>query len=322
MDRRTFLAGTGAMLLAAPLAVEAEQATGQQHRVGLLNGATGGQVEVAFREGLHALGYAEGTNLVIDARAARGRVERLPILMRELLDAKPEVIVTFGTTASQAAKAATTTTPIVMAFAGDPVGTRLVSSLAKPGGNVTGMSLAASELSGKRLDLLKEVIPRLIRLTVLGDVSRQVEIQETERAARLLGLTVVLVELTRAEGFDRALGEVSRSHPQALFIINTAVTVTHRARIVDFALKNRVSLVGTQSGWAKAGALMDYSSSVIDASRRSAVLVDKILKGAKPGDLPVEQPTKFELVINLKTAKTLGLTIPPSLLARADEVIQ
>ena len=320
VTRRAFLGALTGGLLAAPLHVEAQQR--QPHRVGLLNGATEGQVEAAFREGLRALGYAEGTNLVIDARAARGRVERLPILMRELLDAKPEVIVTFGTTATQAAKAATTTTPIVMAFVGDPVGTRLVSSLAKPGGNITGMSLAASGLSGKRLDLLKEVIPKLIRLTVLGDVSRQVEIQETERAARLLGLTVVLVELTRAEALDRALREVSRSRPQALFIINTAVTVTHRARIVDFALKNRVSLVGTQSGWAEAGALMDYASSVTDASRRSAVFVDKILKGATPADLPVEQPTKFELVINLRTAKTLGLTISPSILLRADQVIE
>jgi len=242
--------------------------------------------------------------------------------MRELLDAKPEVIVTFGTTAAQAAKAATTTTPIVMAFAGDPVGTRLVSSLAKPGGNVTGMSLATSELSGKRLDLLKEAIPKLTRLTILGDVSRLVEIEETERAARVLNLTVALVELTRADAFDRALGEVSRTRPQALLIINTAVTVSYRTRIVEFALKNRVPLVGTQSGWAAAGALMDYSSSSTDASRRAAVFVDKILKGVKPADLPVEQPTKFELVINLKTAKSLGLTIPQSLLVRADEVIQ
>ena len=308
-------------LALAPLGVEGQQGTGQRHRVGLLNGAAPG-IEAVLRDSLRALGYVEGTNLVIDARAARGDVERLPTLMRELLDAKPEVIVTFGTTAAQAAKAATTTTPIVMAFAGDPVGTGLVSRLAKPGGNVTGMSLAASELSGKRLDLLKEVIPKLIRLTILGDVSRQVEIQETERAARVLGLTVTLVELTRAEGFDRALGEVSRSRPQALFIINTAVAVTLRARIVDFALKNHVALVGTQSSWAKAGALMDYSSSVTDACRRSAVFVDKILRGAKPADLPVEQPTKFELVINMKTAKALGLTIPPSVLGRADQVIE
>jgi putative ABC transport system substrate-binding protein len=242
--------------------------------------------------------------------------------MRELLDAQAEVIVTFGTTAAQAAKAATTTTPIVMAFAGDPVGTRLVSSLAKPGGNITGMSLATSELSGKRLDLLKEAIPKLTRLTSLGDVARQVEVEETERAARVLSVSVALVELTRAEGFDRALGEVSRTRPQALFIINTAVTLAYRPRIVDFALKNRVSLVGTQSGWAKAGALMDYSSSATDATRRAAVFVDKILKGAKPADLPGEQPTKFELAVNLKTAKALGLTVPQSLLVRADEIIQ
>src|SRR5262249_28906711 len=164
--------------------------------------------------------------------------------------------------------------------------------------------------------------PKLIRLTILGDVSRQVEIQETERAARVLGLTVALVKLARAEEFDGALGEVSRSRPQALFIINTAVTVTHRTRIVDFALRNRESLVGTQTGWAQAGALMDYPSSVSDASRRSAVFVDKILKGAKPADLPVEQPTKFDLVINMKTAKALGLTIPQSVLLRADQIIE
>ena len=320
MNRRAFVTGLGAVLAAAG-AARGQQATGQRHRIGLLNGASG-QVEAVFREGLRALGYVEGSNIVIDARAAHGRVERLPTLMRELLAAKPEVIVTFGTTAAQAAKAATTTTPIVMAFAGDPIGTQLVASLAKPGGNVTGMSLAASELSGKRLDLLKEVSPKLIRLTILGEHSRQVEIQETERAARVLGLTVALVELARAEEFDRALGEVSRSRPQALFIINTAVTVTHRARIVDFALRNRVSLVGTQNGWAEAGALMDYASSVTDASRRSAVFVDKILKGAKPADLPVEQPIKFELVINMKTAKALRLTIPQSVLLRADRVIE
>ncbi len=321
--RRIGLAVILAVTLAlAPLTVGAQQATGQRHRVGLLNGAAPGGSEAVLREGLRALGYVEGINLVIDARAAHGRVERLPALMRELLDAKPEVIVTFGTTAAQAAKAATTTTPIVMAFAGDPVGTRLVASLAKPGGNVTGMSLATSDLAGKRLDLLKEVIPKLTRLTILGDISRQVEIQETERAARVLGLTVALVELTRAEGFDRALDEVSRTRPQALFLINTAVTVTYRARIVDFALKNRVSLVGTQGGWAEAGALMNYASSITDASRRAAAYVDKILKGAKPADLPVEQPTKFELVINLKTARALGLTIPQTLILQADHVIE
>jgi putative ABC transport system substrate-binding protein len=322
MNRRTFLAGTGAVLLAAPLAAEA-QATGQRHRVGFLDAAApGGGAEAVVRDGLRALGYVEGVNLVIEARAAHGHVERLPTLVRELLDAKREVIVTFGITAAQAAKAATTTTPIVMAFAGDPVGTQLVASLARPGGNVTGMSLAASELSGKRLELLKEIVPKLTRLTILGDISREVEVQEIQKAARALGLTVAMVELARAEGLDSALGEASRTRPQALFVLNTAVTITHRAPIVDFALKRRVPLVGTQSRWAQAGALMTYSPSLTDSSRRAVVYVDKILKGANPADLPIQQPTKFDLVINLKTAKAIGLTIPPSLFQRADEVIQ
>src|SRR5437867_2815923 len=249
------------VLLATPLAADAQPPTAQRHRVALLNAAAPGQSEAVLRERLRALGYVEGTNLVIDARAADGRVERLSDLIRELLDAKPEVIVTFGTTAAQAAKAATTTIPIVMAFAGDPVGTRLVASLARPGGNVTGMSLATSELSGKRLELLKEIIPKLTRLTILGDISRQVDIQETEKAARVLGLTVVLVEFTRTEELDRALSEVSRTRPQALFVINTALTVTLRARLHDFAMKNRVPLVGSQSAWAEAGALMHYAAS-------------------------------------------------------------
>jgi len=327
ISRRRFITGfvTGLTPLAATASAQeykAQQVTGQRHRVGLLNAAAPGQPERVLREGLRALGYVEGANLVIDARAARGRVESLPALARELLDAKPEVLVTFGTTAAQAAKAATMTTPIVMAFAGDPVGMRIVASLARPGGNITGMSLATSELPGKRLDLLMEVVPKLTRIAILGDISRQIEIEETEKAARVLGLSVALVELTRAEGLDRALGEVSRTRAQALFVINTAVTITHRARVVDFALKSRLPLVGTQSGWAEAGALMNYASSLTDASRRAAVYVDKILKGAKPADLPVEQPTKFELIINLKTAKALGLTIPPALLQRADQVIE
>jgi putative ABC transport system substrate-binding protein len=196
------------VLIAVPLEAEA-QATGQRHRVGLLDSAAPGRPEAAFREGLRARGYVEGGNVVIDSRFARGHPERLAALVRELLGAKPEVIVTFGLMAAQAAKAATTTTPIVMAFAGDPVGTRLVASLARPGGNVTGMSLATPELAGKRLELLKEVVPKLTRLSVLGDLSRQVEVQETQAAARALGLTMALVEFTRAEGLERALAEAS-----------------------------------------------------------------------------------------------------------------
>jgi len=322
MHRRAFMVTVGGSIVAAPLVAEAQVSGTQRHRIGFLNGAGPGGPEGVFREALRSLGYVEGANLVIDAKYARGSVERLSILTRELLDAKPEVIVTFGTTAAQAAKAATTTIPIVMAFAGDPVGTRLVVSLARPGGNVTGMSLATAELPGKRLELLKEIMPKLTRLTILGDISREIEIQETEKAARVLGLTVALVELTQAGGLDKALGEVARTHPQALFVMNTAVTVTHRTRIIDFALKNLVLLVGTQAGWAKAGALMDYSSSTTDSSRRAAVYVDKILKGANPADLPIQQPTKFELAINRKTANALRLTIPQTLLLQADEIIE
>jgi len=308
------------VLLAVPLEAEA-QATGQRHRVGLLNAATPGRPEAAFRDGLRALGYVEGGNVVLDSRFAQGRPERLPALVRELLGAKPEVIVTFGLTAAQAAKAATTTTPIVMAFAGDPVGTRLVASLARPGGNVTGMSLATPELAGKRLELLKEMVPKLTRLSVLGDLSRQVEVQETQAAARVLGLTVALVEFTRPEGLERALGGASHARPEALLVLNSAVTATHRARIIDFGLKNRLPLVSNTGEWAVAGALISYAPSLADSSRRAAAYVDKILKGANPADLPIEQPTKFELVINLRTARALGLTIPRSVLARADQVI-
>ena len=269
IERRSFIGTLASSLLAAPLAAEA-QATGQRHRVGLLNGAAPGKPEAAFREGLRALGYVEGGNVVVDSKFAQGRVERLPALAHELLGANPEVIVTFGA-AAQAAKAATTTTPIVMAFAGDPIGTRLVASLARPGGNVTGMSLATPELAGKRLELLKEVVPKLTRLTVLGDLSRQLEVvRQTQEAGRGLGMTVALVEFTRAEGLDTALGEVAHTRPEALLVLNSAVTSTHRVRILDFALKKRVPLVSSTSEWAVVGALMIYAPSLSDSSRRAA----------------------------------------------------
>ncbi len=320
MERRTFLGSLA--LLAAPRAAMAQPAE-RRYRVGFLNASTpGGQVEAVLREGLRALGYVEGANLVIETRDAHGHVERLQVLARALLESKPEVIVTFGTTAAQAAKAATPTIPIVMAFAGDPVGTRIVASLARPGGNVTGMSLAAAELSGKRLELLKEILPKLMRLTILGDTSREVEVQETEKAARTLSLAVTRVELTRVEGLDTALGEVSRTRPQAVIVLNTAVTTSRRVRIADFALKNRVPLVGTAGAWVPAGALLSYAPSLTDSARRAVAYVDKILKGAKPAELPIQQPTKFELAVNLKTARLIGLTIPPAVLARADQVIE
>jgi putative ABC transport system substrate-binding protein len=276
MHRRRFLVTSLAGALAVPLAAGA-QPTGQRPRIGLLNAAAPGRPEAAFRESLRAFGYVDGGNVVVDSRFAQGRAERLPALARELLAAKPAVIVTFGTTAAQAVKEATTTTPIVMAFAGDPVGTQLAASLARPGGNVTGMSLATPELAGKRLELLKEVVPKLTRLTVLGDLSRsaqQVEVRQTQEAARGLGLTVVLVEFARAEGLESALGEVFRTRPEALLVLNSALTGTHRSRIIDIALKKRVPLVSSTSEWAVVGPLMIYAPRLVVSCRRAAAYVD------------------------------------------------
>jgi ABC-type uncharacterized transport system substrate-binding protein len=324
MDRRRFLLIWLAGAFAVSLAGEA-QTQGRRPHVGLLNAATPGRPEAAFRASLQALGYADGKNLVIGSRFAQGRAERLPALARELLAEKPDVIVTFGTTAAQAAKAVTTTTPIVMALAGDPIAAGLAASLARPGGNITGLSLATPELAGKRVELLREALPSLTRITVLGDLlhaPRPVEVRHVENAARTLGVTVALVEFTRAEDLDRALREVAHMRPEGLLVVNSALTATHRSRIIDSALKARIPVVSSTAEWAVAGALIIYAPSVIESCRRAAAYVDKILKGAKAGDLPIEQPTKFELVINLKTAKALGLTIPPSLLARADQVIE
>jgi putative tryptophan/tyrosine transport system substrate-binding protein len=264
----------------------------------------------------------EGANIQIEAKFGQGQPERLAGLVGELLGSKPQVIVTFGLTAAQAARAATARVPIVMAFAGDPVGARLVSSLARPGGNITGLSLATPELAGKRLEILKEISPKLVRLCVLGDLSRHGDLRQTQDAARALGLTVALVDFTRADGLDRALGELADRRPEAVLVFNNALTTTHRRRISGVALKSRWLLVSSTSAWPEAGALMSYAPSLSDSCRRAATYVDKILKGAKPADLPVEQPTKFELIVNLKTAKALGVTIPPSLLARADQVIE
>jgi putative ABC transport system substrate-binding protein len=311
-------------LLAAPYAAEAQQSR-RRPRVALLNAATPGKPEAAFREGLRALGYVDGANLIVDSRFAQGRADRLAALARELLDAKPDVVVTFGTTAAQAIKAATTTIPVVLALAGDPVEAGLVASLARPGGNITGLSLATPELAGKRVEFLKEVAPNLTRLSVLGDLThspRPIEVRHIEEVTRRFGVTVALIEFTRVEDLDRALREVAQSRPEALVVVNSSLTATNRPRIVAFAMRNRVPVVSSTAEWAVAGALLVYAGSLVDSCRQAAVYVDKILKGAKPGDLPVEEPTKFELVINLRTAKALGLTIPPSLLARADQVIE
>ena len=329
MDRRTFLAGTSAALLASPLAAEAQQAA-KVARIGYLspNLAANRHMQEAFRQGLRDLGYVEGRNLVIEYRDAEGKADRLPALAAELVALKVDVIVAAGPPAALAAKQATRTLPIVFASSGDPVTSGLVTSLARPGGNVTGLSAVAPELVGKCLEQLKQAVPGVSRVAVLwqpgglGERTDKYILKEAEVAARALGVRLQFVEARGPADFDRAFSDMTRARAGALTVLSTPMFVSERRRLVDLAAKNRLPAVYPWREFVDAGGLMSYGPNLADMFRRAATYVDKILKGAKPADLPVEQPTKFELVINLKTAKALGLTIPPSLLGRADEVIQ
>jgi putative tryptophan/tyrosine transport system substrate-binding protein len=316
-------------LILAPLAAEAQQAA-KVARIGYLatNLAGNPQGRDAFRQGLRDLGYVEGRNVVIEYRDAEGKIERLPALAVELVALKVDVIVTASTVAALAAKQATRTLPVVFAVAADPVTEGLVTSLARPGGNVTGLSNLAPELVGKRLELLKQIVPGVTRVAVLwhpGALGKRTEkdsLKEAEVAARALGVQLQVVEARGPEDFNRAFSDMTRARAGALTILASSMFFGERSRLVDLAAKNRLPVVHMEREYVDAGGLMSYGPNVADSFRRAATYVDKILKGAKPGDLPVEQPTKFELGINLKTAKALGLTIPQSLLQRADEVIQ
>jgi putative ABC transport system substrate-binding protein len=329
MDRRTFLAGTGAVLLAAPLGVEAQQ-VGKVARIGFLAGnlAAIPHLREAFRQGLRDLGYVEGRNVVIEDRDAKGKLERLPALAAELVALKVDVIVAGSTPHALAAKQATGTLPIVFAAADDAVGSGLVASLARPGGNVTGLSFLAPELVGKRLELLKQAVPGVTQVAVLwqpgglGERTEQDQLKEADVAARALGVRVQFVEARSPADIDRAFSDMTRARAGALTVLTGAMFFIERRRLADLAAKNRLPAVYPWRDGVDAGGLISYGPDLADLYRRAATYVDKMLKGAKPADLPVEQPTKFELVINLKTAKALGLTIPPSLLGRADEVIQ
>jgi putative ABC transport system substrate-binding protein len=335
IDRRTFLAGTGAVLLAAPLAAEAEEA-GKVYRVGLIAAATpvsemAGPEPVhplvrAFVQGLRTLGYVEGRNLILENRSAEGQYERFGDIAAELVRLKVDVIVTLAYPAALAAKAVTTTVPIVMAVSIDPVGAGLIQSLARPGGNITGLTFfLGPEIEAKRLELLRETLPDVSRVAYLG--SKEDKDWESpwgksvRTAAQGLGVTLVLAEFTPRHYTD-AFTLISRARAGGLFVAASPATYNDRALIVNFAARTRLPSIYANRESVEAGGLMSYGASNRDNFRRAATYVDKILKGAKPGDLPVEQPTKFELVINLKTAKALGLTIPPSMLGRADEVIQ
>jgi len=280
----------------------------------------------AFRQGLRELGYVEGRTVLLEVRFADGTVERLPELARELVALKPDVIVATNDTAIAAVRRETQTIPIVMAFSSDPAGAGFVANLARPGGNVTGLSTLSPELSGKRLELLREVVPGLSRVALLWNPDSRgnlLDYKETEVAARALHVELQSVELSRVEDLDRAFSTVTKGHPQALIVpAGNLIAVTRRAQVASFAQQSRLPSIYGAREYVDDGGLMSYGPSVSDLFRRAAIYVDKILKGAKPADLPVEQPTEFELVINLKTAKALGLTIPPALLRRADHVIQ
>jgi len=328
MDRRDTVLALLA-LGAAPLAAEAQQAT-KVARIGYLTSSQGVNPDLpeAFRQGLRDLGYVEGRNLVIESRDAEGKVDRLPALAAELVALKVDVIVVTFNTATRAAKQATETIPIVFAGSADPVGSGLVTSLARPGGNVTGLSGLGPELVDKRLELLTQAVPGISRVAVLrlpgvlGERMDKEMLKEAEVAAQALGVRLQFVEVRGPDDFDRAFSDMTRARAGALTVLPGNMFLREHRRLVDLAAKNRLPAVYTSREFVDAGGLMSYGANRPDLSRRAATYVDKILKGAKPGDLPVEQPTKFELIINLKTANALGLTIPQPVLGRADEVIQ
>ncbi|MGH7827479.1 MAG: ABC transporter substrate-binding protein [Candidatus Binatia bacterium] len=278
----------------------------------------------AFRQGLRALGYIEGKDIIIEYRNAAGKLDQVPHNAAEVVRLKVDVIVTAGPTDTRAAKEATSTIPIVMAFDSDPVGNGFVASLARPGGNITGLSILTPELSGKRLELLKEIIPRLSRVAVLGTANEPGNAQmlkETELAAGVLGVQLQYFEVRGPKDVETAFQAARKERAEGVLVLSSPV-LTQRKRIVDLAMKSRLPAIYDRREFVEVGGLMSYGVSLIDLDRRAAIYVDKILKGAKPADLPVEQPTRFELVINLKAAKQIGLTIPPNVLARADKVIK
>jgi len=299
-------------------------------RIGYLgvDTASGKPLREAFLQGLSDLGYVEGRNIVIEYRFAEGRFERLPALAAELVGLKVDILVAGVTVAALAAKQATQTIPIVFPAVSDPVATGLVASFARPGANVTGLSYIAPELVAKHVELLKQAMPRVSRVAVLWQPAGMSEgqakamLKAAEGAARALGVRLQIVEARALNDLDRAFSEMTRERAHALTVLSSPMLVQERTHLVDLAAKSRLPTVYPFRQAVEAGGLMSYAPNLPDQYRRAATYVAKILKGAKPGDLPVEQPTKFELVINAKAAKALGLTIPPSVLARADEVIE
>jgi len=324
--RRRFLIASGA-LLAAPLAARAQQA-GKVHRIGFLGNSTPAleaNLVGPFREGLRELGYVEGRNILIEYRWAEGKYERFPALVGEFIALKVDVIITAGTPAALAVKKATASIPLVMVAVGDPVGTGLVASLARPGGNATGLTSIAPELEGKRLELLKETLPKVSRVAEFWNPANAYQIgseKEVQAAAKVLRISIVSMPVRTPEELGNAFAAIPRERADAVLVLADRLFLHNRERIAGFAITNHLPGMNAYRELVEAGGLMSFGPSYAVMHRQAATYVDKILKGAKAGDLPVEQPAKFELVINLKTAKTLGLTIPQSVLVRADEVIQ
>lgn len=323
--RITIIVPLALAMLSAPLAVHAQQPAKIPRIGALISGSPSTHrlpVE-AFRQGLRDLGYVEGQNIVIEYRYAEGRADRFPDLAAELVRLKPDVLVTAGLPGVRALRNATTTIPIVMAAIADAVGSGFVQSLARPGGNITGLSFLATELSVKRLELLKEALPRASHVAVLWHpASVKASLDATLAASKPLGLKIQVLEVQSPSEFDSALASAKKGGVEAINVLPSPILLTHRKPLVELAAKHRLPGIYEFREFVEDGGLMSYSASISDLYRRAAAYVDKILKGAKPADLPVEQPTRFEMVINLKTAKALGLTIPQSILLRADQVIQ
>ena len=327
-SRRIFLVILAVGLLTAPLAAGAQQPA-KIPRIGYLS--SGGPsissplFTAAFQESLRELGYVEGQNILIEYRWAEGRADRLPALAAELVHRKVDLLFAISTPAALAAKDATTTIPIVFAAVGDPVGTGIVANLARPGGNITGVGNIFVEISAKVLELLEEAVPGVKRVAVLGVLSNpamQLGRKEMEAGASTLGVQLQFLDLRGPNDFTSAFAAITKDRGHGLIVFPDSLMFAHRSQIVDFAAKHRLPAMYPAREFADAGGLMSYGTNYPDMWRRWAIYVDKILKGAKPADLPVEQPTRFELVINMKTAKALGLSIPQSILIRADQVIQ
>jgi ABC-type uncharacterized transport system substrate-binding protein len=327
MDRRAFIGTVAGTLLAAPLAAEAQQVGKKIPRLCFLELSPGlsRSVYSPFFQGLRDLGYVDGQTITIDYLSADGQAERFPALAADCVRLKADIVVASTTLAAQAAKKATRTIPIVMNGLGDPVAVGLVASLARPEGNVTGVSMMSPGLAAKRLELLKEALPRLSRVLVLSDLGDSIaapQLRELEHAAHSLGVTLLVRDIRGADDLPAAFDAGAKKHAEGLLTTAETRLSFYRNRALELAARHRLPGMYPYRVWVDAGGLMAFISYTPNLQARTAYYVDKILKGAKPGDLPVEQPTKFELVINLKTAKTLGLTIPQSLLQRADQVIE